>query len=183
MGAATSAGSARLHDVIATETLTRTCRPPSRYPRPRSERRRGSSARCRESSSRFFVSGTTAWRPSAWPSAPGRNLDTILLVGGSTAFIIGTMGTGAILLGGLGSAELIAYGGVLTAIGTYGGVVATAGSVLSECRNGVSGRCIGSATVGAISMRLGGSGSPAVTLISSGGSLVFDWILFATGGE
>ena len=129
-------------------TATRTYRTASGHELVRRDRRRGSSACCRDSASRFFVPPTPAAR----------------------------------LLGGLGSAEPIAYGGVLTAIGTYGGVIATAGSVLSDC-NGVSGRCIGSATRGAISTRLGGSGSPAVSLISSAGSLGFDWFLFATGGE
>lgn len=35
----------------------------------RRQRRRGSSACCRESASRFFVPATPAWRPSTWPSA------------------------------------------------------------------------------------------------------------------
>ena len=55
---------------MATEELTSACRSSSLSQRPRRERRRGSSPRCRESASRFFVAPTPAARPSAWLSAP-----------------------------------------------------------------------------------------------------------------
>lgn len=55
---------------MAIEELTSTCRSSSRAQRPRRERRRGSSARCRESASRFFDGTTPSTGPAERPFAP-----------------------------------------------------------------------------------------------------------------
>lgn len=75
MGAATSAGSARLLGVMATAPLTAHGQHAPGHQRSRSDRRRGTSARCRESASRFFVPPTSSTRPSTWSSAPSLLVD------------------------------------------------------------------------------------------------------------
>ena len=119
-------------------------------------------------------------------AAFGRNLDVVLLVGGSLLFVLGTMGAGASIIGVLGAFEQLAtYGAVLSTVGTYGGLVLAAATALRQCsRAGVSSlECAIAGLISAASVRLGFSPNQTITLSAGALALGYDWIGFASTME